>query len=175
MGALISSARRKLNTRIDGVSISLPFISFRVRPNDLEQRVAREIVIRMADKRVLNASECCDNCIDQALESLQQIREFLVSKQVELSHALDSPLYLLIEFQLEAIRQFLTFEQRLNASSPTQGPLVHVPNDFRRPRDQREQYFGALENAAGSLAPLPSTDLKDWQYPDTEDRQTNAV
>jgi hypothetical protein len=76
MGALISSARRKLNTRIDGVSISLPFISFRVRPNDLEQRVAREIVIRMADKRVLNASECCDNCIDQALESLQQIANF---------------------------------------------------------------------------------------------------
>jgi len=135
-----------LNTRVDGLSINLPFISFRVNPNDLEQRVAREIVIRMADRRVLNASECCDNCIDQALVSLQKIREFLVNKQVELSHAADSPLYLLIEFQLEAIRQFLTFEQRMN--SPRGGapePLVHAPSDFRRPRDQREQYFAALE------------------------------
>jgi hypothetical protein len=145
LGGLISSARRKLNTRIDGVSISLPFISFKVSPNDLEKRIAREIVIRVGDKRVLNASECCDNCIDQALESLQNIREFLVNTQVELSHAVESPLYLLIDFQLEAIRQFLTFEQRLNAASPSTTRVVHVPSEFRRPPDQREQYFAALE------------------------------
>jgi hypothetical protein len=117
----------------------------------LEQKVAREIVIRVADRRVLNASECCDNCIDEALGSLQKIRDFLVNKQVELSHAMDGPLYLLIELQLEAIRQFLTFEQRIKASASPTELRVHVPNDFRRPPDQREQYFAALEMLRGHL------------------------
>jgi hypothetical protein len=142
---LIADARRKLTTRVDGLSISLPFVSFRVSPNDLEQKLAREILIRLADRRVLNASECCDSCIDQALASLQKIRDFLVDKQVELSFATDGPLYLLIEMQLEAIRQFLTFEQRLNASGRSKEGRIHVPTDFRPLRDQRDQYFAALE------------------------------
>ena len=58
---LVAGARRKLNTRVGSVSINLPFLKFNVEPDDLEQRVAREIVIRMADRRVLNAFECCDN------------------------------------------------------------------------------------------------------------------
>lgn len=151
MRELIANARRKLNTRVDGLSINLPFISFRVSPNDLEQKIAQASVIRMADRRVLNASECCDNCIDQALESLQKIREFLVNKEVDLSHAVDSPLYLLIEFQLEAIRQFLTFEQRMNSPRGSPDLLLHVPSDCRRPRDQREQYFAALETLRAHL------------------------
>jgi hypothetical protein len=110
---LVATARRKLNNRVDGITISFPFVSVRVCPDDLEQQVAREIVIRMADRRVLNSSECCDNCIDQALESLQKIRQLLVDQQVKLSKATDGPLYLMIEFMLESIRQFLTFEQRL--------------------------------------------------------------
>jgi hypothetical protein len=80
--ALLKNSRRKLNTRIGGVSISLPFISFSVKPDDLERRVAREIVIRMADRRVLDSSECCDDCIDKALTSLAEIRAILVNKQV---------------------------------------------------------------------------------------------
>lgn len=148
---LLSDARRKLNSRVEGLSINLPFVSFRVSPNDLEQKVAREIIIRMADRRVMNASECCDNCIDQALTSLQKIRELLVSKQVELSHAVDSSLYLLIELQLEAIRQFLTFEQRISSSSAASDLVMPGPSDFRRPRDAREQYFAALEMLRGHL------------------------
>lgn len=148
---LLTEVRRKVNSRVDGLSINLPFISFRINPTDLEKKAAREIVIRMADRRVLNASECCDNCIDQALTSLKDIRGILVDKQVELSHAVESPLYFLIELQLEAIRQFLTFEQRLN-SSPSGAQLV-VPgtSDIRRPRDTREQYFAALEMLRGHL------------------------
>ena len=65
-------------------------------------------MIRMAERRVLNASECCDNCIDQALESLQKIRSLLVDKQVELADHTDGALYLLIEAIDEPIRQFLT-------------------------------------------------------------------
>lgn len=136
--AQLQKARRKLNTRIGSVTINLPFLSFSVNPDDIEKRVAREIVIRLADRRVLNAFECCDDCIDRALASLQEIRRILVDKQVELSAIPDSPLYLLIELQTEAIRQFLTFEQRLNQSS-------EITHDFKRPPAIREQYFAALE------------------------------
>ena len=148
--ALLQMWRRKLNSRVDGVSISLPFISFRVAPTDLEQRVARELIIRMANRRVLSASECCDTCIDQALESLQGIRSTLEEKQVELAQVMDSPLYLLLEFQLDAIRQFLTFEQRLNAQVGTV-TIVQATPKRDRPPDTRETYFAALEMLRGHL------------------------
>ena len=141
----LKDARRKLNSRVGSVSVNLPFFSFSLNPDDLEKRVAREIVIRLSDRRVLNAFECCDNCIDRALSSLQEIRRILVDKQVELSGMPDSPLYFLIELQAEAIRQFLTFEQRLNDSTPSEDVLVDAPSDFRRPPPVREQYFAALE------------------------------
>jgi hypothetical protein len=85
--ALLAKAKRQAGTRLGAVTIRLPFVSFSVAPNDLEQRVAREVVIRTADRRVLNAFECCDSCIEQALASLQDIRRLLVDKQVELTQA----------------------------------------------------------------------------------------
>ena len=63
---------------------------------------------------MLNAFECCDNCIDQALESLQKIRSMLVDKQVELANYTDSTLYLMIDAMSDAIRQFLTLERQPN-------------------------------------------------------------
>jgi hypothetical protein len=140
----LKDARRKLNSRVGTVSVNLPFLSFSLNPDDLEKRIAREIVIRMADRRVLNSFECCDNCIEHALSSLQEIRRILVDKQVELSGNPDSPLYILIELQGEAIRQFLTFEQRLLESSPER-LIVDAPKELRRPHQVREQYFAALE------------------------------
>lgn len=119
---------RNLPKVVDGVSINLPFVSISVKPDDTERRVAREIVIRMADRRVLNSFECCDDCIDRALASLQEIRRLLVDKQVELSGHADGALYLLLEVMAEALRQFSTFEQRLGEGVK-----------------DRERYFAALE------------------------------
>lgn len=127
ISALLARLRR-LPVTVDGLSISLPFLSVNIKPLDVERKVAREIVIRLADRRVLNSFECCDDCIDHAITSLQEIRRLLVDKQVELSDRPDSPLYLLIELMAEAIRQFFTFEQRLNRSLET-----------------RQVYFFALE------------------------------
>lgn len=145
LGSLLSRARQKLNTRVGGIAINLPFVSFNVHPDDVEQRVAREIVIRMSDRRVLNAFECCDNCIDNALASLQEMRTLLVDKQVDLAKMSEGVLYLLLEFQLEAIRQFLTFEQRLRDRN--QQSQIYTPegSSFRRPHEQREVYFAGLE------------------------------
>jgi len=143
--AQIKEARRKLNSRVGSVSINLPFLSFSLNPDDLEKRIAKEIVIRLSDRRVLNAFECCDSCINHALSSLQEIRRILVDKQVELSDVPDSPLYLLIELQVEAIRQFLTFEQRIDATAKFEGISNDRFYESQRPPDVREMYFAALE------------------------------
>jgi hypothetical protein len=99
---------------------------------------------------VRNAQECCDNCIDQALQSLQGIREAIVNKQVELHDATDGPLYLLLEMMAKGIRQFLTFEQRLNGLH--REPDVALHPDFRRAPDVRQAYFHALETLRGHLS-----------------------
>jgi hypothetical protein len=140
LSALLQKARRTFQKRVEGVSISLPFVTFSVRPDDREKRVARELVIRLADRRVLNAFECCDSCIDQALASLQEIRALLVDQQVELADLTDGPLYLLLDLMREGIRQFLTFEQRLGDRDASEHPW-----ERHRERDVQELYFAGLE------------------------------
>jgi hypothetical protein len=141
---LASAARRHAGNRLTGatVTLSLPFVSVAVAPKDRERQAARELVIRLKDRRVLSAWECCDDCIDRALASLQEIRRLLVDKQVELGDLADGPLYLLIDAMALAIRQFLTFEETLNER----------PNSMLRPRDVRQDYFDALEMLRGHLS-----------------------
>ena len=128
---------RNLPVSLDGVKITMPFVQVSVKPDDIERRVAREVVIHLADRRVLNASECCDDCIDKALKSLQEIRQIVVDRQVELSGKTDSVLYLLLDSIRDAIAQFLTFEQRLSKNSERDGK--------RREFQNREIYFAGLE------------------------------
>lgn len=90
VSSLITQAR-KVGSRVGNVTIKLPFVDIDVDPQDQERRIARELVIRLRDRRVLSAWECCDNCIDSALASLQEIRQTLVDKQVELSDLQDGP------------------------------------------------------------------------------------
>src|ERR1035437_8857926 len=126
----IVARARKLPVAVDGITIHLPFVDVSVTPDNRERKIAREVVIRLADKRVLNAFECCDGCIKQALDSLQDIRQVLVDKQVELADNTDGALYLLIDSIRSSIRQFLTFEQRLKPEK------LH---------GNRDLYFAALE------------------------------
>lgn len=116
------------------VTIGLPGFKVTVKADDLERRVARELVIRLADRRVLNAWECCDDCIERALDSLQEIRRLLIDKQVELAKRADSPLYLLLEIMAEGIRQFLSFEETIAGGEQTP-----------RGVGAREEYFAGLE------------------------------
>ncbi len=122
---LLQRGSQKLKRRVGTITINLPFISFAVTPDDTEKRVAREIVIRLADRRVLTAFACCDDGIEKARASLQEIRRLLVDKQVELGDHTDGALYFLVEIMVESIRQFFTFEEHLG--------------------NAREQYFAALE------------------------------
>jgi hypothetical protein len=129
---------------VDGITISLPFIEVSVKPDRTERKVAREVVIRLADRRVLTSVECCDNCIDEALTSLQGIRQTIVDKQVELSDRNETALYVLLDSIRDSIRQFLTFEQRLDKGSKMDHRAMG-DSSFRRTVQSRELYFAGLE------------------------------
>jgi len=147
---LLARARRQAIGRLGDVTLNLPFVSIAVRPKDRERMIAREIIVRLGDRRVLSAWECCDDCIDRALASLQDIRQTLVDKQVELSDAQDGPLYLLIEAMLLGIRQFLTYEEFLTRSDDAR-PHPSF-RSFHRPPDTRQAYFDGLEVLRGHLS-----------------------
>jgi hypothetical protein len=75
LGDVLARTRRHFANHFGSLTVSLPFFSFSVNPKDREKQIAREIVIRLKDRRVLSAWECCDNCIDRAVASLQEIRQ----------------------------------------------------------------------------------------------------
>lgn len=140
---LITKAKRQVAGRVGDVTLTLPFVSIAVSPKDREKSLARELVIRLKDRRVLSAWECCDNCIDNSLKSLQDIRRILVDKQVELADVQDGPLFLIIEAMASGIRQFATFEELLR--QPADTPAHPRFSEFRRPPDTRQAYFDGLE------------------------------
>lgn len=145
---LVKKARGQTH-RIGDVTINLPFVSFSVSPNDREKKIAREVVIRLRDKRVLSAWECCDDCIDSALASLQDIRGLLVEKQVELADAQDSSLYLILETMLVGIRQFMTYEELLRRRPDAPN---HPRYSSHRLPEHQQGYFDGLELLRGHLS-----------------------
>lgn len=140
---LLGKAAEKAKKHIDGVTINLPFISFSVKPTDIEKKVARELFVRLPDKRVLSSKECCNNCIDNSLASLQDIRSILVEAQVKLTDLHDGGLYLLIELMAEGVRQFITFEERLRVEPSLKDEAQF--GEFYRPSDIQHEYFEVLE------------------------------
>jgi len=142
--------RAAAQNHIGDITLNLPFVSFSVSASAKEKQMAQELYIRLKDRRVLSATECCDNCIDQALSSLSEIRTLLVDKQVELADCQEAPLYALIDVMRDGIRQFLTFEQRLKWADGL--PPRSAISDFRRPEDVTQAYFDGLGILRGHLA-----------------------
>jgi hypothetical protein len=147
---LVSRAQRQAKGRIGDITLTLPFLSVAISPKDKERNIAREIVIRLKDRRVLSSYECCDACIDRSLASLNEIRATLVEKQVELADVQDGPMCLLIDMMLLGIRQFMTFEEMLRRDE--RAPQHPRFGSFRRPPDVRQAYFDGLEVLRGHLS-----------------------
>ena len=116
----------------NGISITIPFYEFNFLPNEDEIKIAKEVIIRLRGRRVLNSRECCDNCIERALESISKIRYELVELQVKLSD-LESPLFLLLDFAIHGIKRFLTY------------------TEYYKPRENMQKYFEALAVIRGHL------------------------
>ena len=147
---LLARARRQVAGRIGDVTLNLPFISIAVSPKDRERRVAREMILRLRDRRVLSAWECCDDCIDRALTSLKEIRQLIVDKEVELAELQDGPLFLLLDAIATGIRQFMTFEELLRRDDDA-SPHPRF-GESHRPLDVRQAYFDGLEILRGHLS-----------------------
>jgi hypothetical protein len=52
---LLARARRQFSKHVGNVTLSLPGLSIAVSPKDRERQVAREILIRLKDRRVLSS------------------------------------------------------------------------------------------------------------------------
>lgn len=147
---LLGRARRQVAGRIGNVTLNLPFVSIEVSPKDRERAVAREVVLRLRDRRVLSAWECCDDCIDRALTSLKEIRQLIVDKEVELAELQDGPLFIMLDAMAAGIRQFMTFEELLRRGEDA--PPHPRFAEFYRPADMRQAYFDGLEILRGHLS-----------------------
>ncbi len=144
---VLADVRRLPRVGLDAVPISLPFVTVMSRASEADRLIAAELVTRLADRRVLNSQECCDSCIDEALEAFQEIRASLLEVKVRLIGSTDPVLANLIELMLGPIRQFLTFEQSLRQQTPTSG------EDGRyRSHESRQVYFDALEQLRAHLS-----------------------
>jgi hypothetical protein len=55
---LLARARRQVSGNVGDVTLNLPFVSFAISPKDRESQIARELFIRLRDRRVLSAWEC---------------------------------------------------------------------------------------------------------------------
>jgi hypothetical protein len=145
----LKKLQRFAQGHVGEVTLNLPFFSIAVNPTGREKEISRELVIRLKDRRVLSAYECCDNCISEALTSLQEIRRLLIDKEVALSDIEDGPLFLLMEAMVDGIRQFLTFEQWLGAAGKVGTPRHR--DRYERSYEIRQRYFDALELLRGHL------------------------
>lgn len=146
---VLKGLARCADARPGAVHLSVPFIRLLAHPSALEKTLGKEIVVRAVDRRVLSAQECCDSCIDSALQSLQELRAQLVQRRVELMGEQKSVLFQLIDLMLVAIRQFLTFEQKLHNKHRENS--LDLGDSFRLPED-RQIYFDALELLRGHLS-----------------------
>lgn len=137
----LSKTASRMKHQVDSVSMNLPLgTNITFKPNTAETDTAKEIVIFLSDRRVLDSSECCEDCVEAALKSIGEIREFLVQRQLALKHESDSILFVLIEIMLTEIRQFQTYAQKLAPARQT----AHLER-------AEENYYVALNRLRGEL------------------------
>ncbi|MGP8214255.1 MAG: hypothetical protein ACLQQ4_01695 [Bacteroidia bacterium] len=92
------------------VAIDLPDnMRFSFTPTTKERAIAKEIFIRCGKKKILDMQMCSNGNAEFSLKSLFDIRDTLVDMEVKVN--LDSPLYLLIEYALSGISQFMGYTE----------------------------------------------------------------
>lgn len=146
---VVAQAMRSPPASNAATAFTLPFVTVLADRSPLERQIANELLIRLGDRRVLSSWECCDNCIDNALRSLQEIRSILLERRVELAGEQSGILSHMIELMLAAVRQFLTFEQSLGSAGMAK---PEPAGEFYRPYEDRQIYFDALEQLRGHLS-----------------------
>ncbi|MBI1944529.1 MAG: hypothetical protein HYS27_02465 [Deltaproteobacteria bacterium] len=139
---LVSRARRWVSARVGGATITTGFISFPLVANDPERTAARQLVIRLRDKRVFTASDCCDGCVKNSIAALQEVRKILVEAQVQLANSHGGQLFWCTDYMRETIRAFLTWEERVRAADR---PDARAPDEHYRDQVQTRRYIEQLD------------------------------
>lgn len=159
---LTARARRWVRKRVATGEINLGFITFAMESNDPERTAARKLVIQLRDKRVFHSNDCCDGCVKNSMESLQQVREILVKSQVDLADLHDGQLFWLTDYILVTIKAFLTWEERSRVGQPH----GRDPEHHYRDHDHTQQYIRQLDVvrahsrvAIAAIAALAEMDL----------------
>lgn len=146
---IVARVMRSPKASNTATAFTLPFVTVLADWSPLEHQIASELLIRLGDRRVLSSKECCDNCIDDALRSLQEMRSILLESRIELVGEQSGIMSHMIELMLTAVRQFLTFEQSLGSAGMDK---PEPAGEFYRPYEDRQIYFDALEQLRGHLS-----------------------
>ena len=73
-------SKRQKKADIDNLSVSFPFAisaSFKFEGSIID--IAKETIITLIDRRILNSKECCANCINKSIDSLKEIKSDLIN------------------------------------------------------------------------------------------------
>jgi len=135
---IISTSNDKIE--LDNISLSFPFLvsaSFKFEKGIVD--IAKETILSLIDRRILNAFECCANCINDALKSLKEIKLELISIKKQLKNNINSPLFYYIDYIVISINAFFDFMERNN--------LIDS-EDFAT----KDIYFDALEMMRNHIA-----------------------
>jgi hypothetical protein len=125
---------------LDSISLSFPFsinASFKFRDEIID--IAKESVITLIDRRILNSQECCGSCIQESLNSLKEIKSDLVNIKKRLRNHINSPLFYFIDYIMVSINSFFDFMERNN--------LI-----VNREQYEKQIYFDALEIIRNHIA-----------------------
>ncbi len=110
----------------ESISLSIPFgISIVIQPEKKESEIAKEVIIKLIDRRILNAKECCGSCIKKSLASLMEIKGQLIDIKVKLANKTDSALFYLIDYIIISINTFLDFIERYKIEDEEQNKAIY--------------------------------------------------
>ena len=129
---------------LDSISFSFPLrisSSFRFEKSIID--IAKETIITLVDRRILNAKECCANCIYNAVNSLKEIKSDLINIKKQLKNNINSPLFYFVDYIIISINSFFDFIERNN--------LVDNKVDDKD-HDIKKVYFDALEIIRNHIA-----------------------
>jgi hypothetical protein len=106
----IKSASIEKGISITSLTLSFPFrAGITVSINSKEKDIAKEAIIMLVNRRILNASECCPSCSQQSIDSLKEIKSDLIQIEKKLINSVNGSLFYFIDSIISGVNQFLKY------------------------------------------------------------------
>ena len=145
----IKTNNESIPTKIDSIGLSFPFgLNITYKPIDSIKEIAKVIIIKLIDRRILNSKECCGSCIEQSVLSLKEIKAVLINEKTKLIKQINTLLYYYVDYIIIAINTFFDFTERY----------------YEKKEEYRGLYFDALEKIRNHVAKCMKEILKIAEY-----------